>query len=151
VAAAMFITAESHYGFIQHLDTVFAAGKSPLLQVVDWDSIDAQIPPRVDAVAALRWYDAGKIGFALRSKIPVTVFGIEPHEFGVTKPAASFLGKNVLVVAMPGNVTDIHAQYAPYFKTLEPGPALVVMHHGSVLLVIPTFIGTDLLAAPGQK
>ena len=49
---------------------------------------------------------------------------------------------------MPGNVTRIAGAYGRYFKTLQPGPALTVMHQGSVLLVIPTFIGTHLMAAP---
>ncbi len=147
--SAMFIAAEVTFGFIPHLDMFFASGKSPLLQAVNWDSIIPEIPPQADAVATLRWYDAGKIGYALRNqKIPVTVFGPEPHEFGVSVPPASLIGKNILLVAMPGNVTAIDHTYAPYFKTLVPGPALTVMHHGSVLLVIPTFLGTDLLAAP---
>ncbi|HQT47087.1 MAG TPA: glycosyltransferase family 39 protein [Acidocella sp.] len=146
--AAMFIVAESHLDFLPRLADMPAAGKSPLLQVVDWTSIARQIPPQVNAVAALRWFDAGKIGYALGNKIPVTVFGPEPHEFGVSVPPASLLGQNILLIGMPGNVTQIAQDYAPYFKTLVPGPALTVMFHGHVLLVIPTFIGTDLLAAP---
>ena len=146
--AAMFITAELSYGFIPHLDVFFPPGKSPLLQALDWNSLNGQIPAGVDAVAALRWYDAGKIGYALRGKVPVTVFGAEPHEFGISEPVAGLLGKNLLIVAMPGSVTRVYEAYAGDFKSLEPGPALVVETHGSVLLVMPTLIGTDLLKAP---
>jgi 4-amino-4-deoxy-L-arabinose transferase-like glycosyltransferase len=148
-SAAMFIAAETTFGFVPHLDMFFAPGKSPLLQAVDWDSIDTQIPPQAEAIATLRWYDAGKIGYALRGQNrQVTVFGPERHEFEDSVPPASLIGKNVLLVAMPGNITAIARQYAPYFKKLTPGPALTVMHDGSVLLVIPTFMGTDLLSAP---
>lgn len=149
--AAMFITAEVNFNFIPDVDMFFAPGKSPLLQAVDWDSLNGQIPPQANAIATLRWFDAGKIGYALRdAHEPVAVFGDAPHEFGVSVPPESLIGKNVLLVAMPGNVTAIARQYAPYFATLEPGPALTVMDHGTVLLVIPTLMGTDLRKAPPQ-
>lgn len=146
--AAMFLVAETRFDLLPGIVGMSAPGKSPLLQGVDWDSLRGQIPPQVNAIAALRWFDAGKIGYGLGDKIPVTVFGPEPHEFGDSVPPASLLGQNVLLIAMPGNVTQIASDYAPYFKTLAPGPALTVMFHGHVLLVMPTFIGTDLLAAP---
>jgi hypothetical protein len=76
------------------------------------------------------------------------VFGPEPHEFGFSTPAESLLGKTVLILAMPGNVTDSYERFAADFRSLRPGPALTVMHHGMPLLVIPTFIGTDLLRVP---
>jgi 4-amino-4-deoxy-L-arabinose transferase-like glycosyltransferase len=131
------------------LDHGFPPGKSPLLQMVDWDSVASQIPPGVDAVAAQRWFDAGKIGYALRDvPVAVTVFGPEPHEFGFSTPPAALLGKTVLILAMPGNVTETFARFAPCFRTLKPGPALTVMHGTDVLLVIPTFIGTDMIQPP---
>jgi 4-amino-4-deoxy-L-arabinose transferase-like glycosyltransferase len=147
--AVLFMAAELSLDFIPNLNRVSAPGKSPLLQAVDWDSLATQIPPNVDAVAAQRWFDAGKVGYALRDlPVSITVFGPEPHEFGFSVPPASLVGKNILLLAMPGNVTDTYYQYAPYFHALKPGPALTVMHDGAVLLVIPTFIGTDLLRAP---
>ena len=147
--AVLLLSAEISFGFIPHLDSVFAPGKSPLLQTLDWDSVAAEIPPGVQAVAAQRWFDAGKIGYALRSlPVTVTVFGGEPHEFGFSAPPATLRGKTVLVLAMPGNVTDTYTRFAPDFRTFVPGPALTVMQDSTLLLVIPTFIGTDLLKTP---
>jgi hypothetical protein len=99
-------------------------------------------------VAALRWYDAGKIGYALGGALPVIVLGPEPHQFGISEPPASLIGHDILLLAMPGDVSAITAAYAPYFKSLRPAPALTVVHHGDVLLVIPVLLGTDLLRAP---
>jgi 4-amino-4-deoxy-L-arabinose transferase-like glycosyltransferase len=150
-AAAVLITAEIQLGFIKNLDLRFPPGKSPLLQGVDWDSAAAQLRARAapgTAVAALRWYDAGKIGYALGGALPVTVFGPEPHQFGISTPPASLIGHDVLLLAMPGDVSAITEAYAPYFKSLRPAPALTVVHHGDVLLVIPVLLGTDLLRAP---
>jgi 4-amino-4-deoxy-L-arabinose transferase-like glycosyltransferase len=147
--AVLFITAEISYGFIPGFSHDFPPGQSPLLQAVDWDSVAQQIPPDVDAVAGQRWFDAGKIGYALRdTPVAVTVFGAAPHQFGFSTPPSSLLGKTVLILAMPGNVTDTWTKFAPDFQTLKPGPALTVMHGHAVLLVIPTFIGTDMLHVP---
>jgi 4-amino-4-deoxy-L-arabinose transferase-like glycosyltransferase len=147
--AAGAIAAEENFAFVPDLDLRFAPGKSPLLQAVDWDSLRGEMAGRdVQAVAALRWYDAGKIGYALRGDMPVTVFGAERHQFGISTPPSSLLGKNVLLVAMPGDVSAISRQYAPYFKSLEPAPALTVTDQGAVLLVIPVLMGRDLLRAP---
>lgn len=147
--AACLIAAETSFGFIPNLDRVFAPGKSPLLQAVNWDSVRPDILHRdVQAVAALRWYDAGKIAYALRGALPVTVFGPEPHEFGDSAPPSTLLGKNVLLLAMPGDVSAITRQYAPYFKSLTPAPAINVTFHGAVLLVIPALLGHDMIAVP---
>jgi 4-amino-4-deoxy-L-arabinose transferase-like glycosyltransferase len=146
--AAALIVAVLNFNIVPNLNTVFAPGKSPLLQAVDWTSINADIPAGIDAVAALRWYDAGKIGYALQGRLPVTVFGPEPHEFGISTPPGALLGKTILLVAMPGDISAITRSYAPDFKSLNAGPALVVAHAGKVLLVIPTLIGTDLQKTP---
>lgn len=148
-SAVLFITAEIRLGFIPAFNHAFSPGQSPLLQAVDWDSVAQQIPPGVDAVAGQRWFDAGKIGYALRgTPVVVTVFGPEPHQFGFSTPVSALLGKNVLILAMPGNVIDTYTKYAPDFRILKPGPALTVMHGHDVLLVIPSFIGTDMLSVP---
>jgi 4-amino-4-deoxy-L-arabinose transferase-like glycosyltransferase len=148
-SAALLLVAVCQLGLSDEITQRFIPGASPLLQLVDWDSLATQIPPGVDAVAALRWFDAGKIGYALRNvPVAVTVFGPEPHEFGISAPPAALLGKTVLIVAMPGSVTQVGAQFAPDFRTLTPGPALTVMDHGQVLLVMPTFIGRDMVRVP---
>jgi 4-amino-4-deoxy-L-arabinose transferase-like glycosyltransferase len=148
-AAACFIAAELNYGFIPHLDALFPPGKSPMLQAVDWTSLRGEIPPSMQAVAALRWYDAGKIGYALAGTgLPVTVLGPEPHEFAQSAPLSGLLGKSVLIAAMPGNISTIEQHYAPYFRKLTPGPVLTVEHNGALLLAIPTLVGTDMQRVP---
>jgi 4-amino-4-deoxy-L-arabinose transferase-like glycosyltransferase len=151
VSAAAAIAAEECYNFIPDLDLRFPPGKSPLLQAVDWDSLRAELAGRdVQAVAALRWYDAGKISYGIAGALPVAVFGREPHEFGISTPPKDLVGDNVLLIAMPGDVSAITAKYAPYFRSLAPAPALTVMNHGKLLLVIPVLLGTDLLKPPPE-
>lgn len=129
----------------------FKPGKSPMLQAVDWTSIGPELPKGIDAIAAQRWFDAGKIGYALRRdgiSLPITVFGAQPHQFAITTPPASLRGKTVLIIAMPGSPATTYARFAPDFASLKPGPTLTVLDHGTLLLAIPTFIGTDLQTPP---
>ncbi len=149
--AALFMAVTVSSGLAGRFARLSPPGKSPVLQAVDWTGLARQIPPHVQAIATLRWFDAGKIGYGLLrdgDHIPVTVFGGNAHEFGITAPPVAFIGKTVLLTAMPGDISKIRAKYTPYFKSLRPGPALTVSTGNKLLLVIPTLIGTDLQAPP---
>ena len=104
--------------------------------------------PRM-AVAALRWFDAGKIGFALHGALPVTVFSGDAHEFGITTPPRSLIGDDVLIAAMPGDPVAIMRHYASRFAGIERIPPIAITHHGRVLLRIPMLLGHDMLSWPG--
>ena len=150
-AAALLIALLTQCGLPTWLAHGFKPGKSPMLQAMDWTSIARDLPPGIQAVAAQRWFDAGKIGYALRRDgiaLPVTVFGEAPHQFAITTPPSSLLGKTILLIAMPGSPAQSYDQFAPDFASLKPGPDLRVMDHGTTLLTIPTFIGIDLRKAP---
>ncbi len=145
--AALALVMVARLGLPPALARAFHPGQSPMLQLIDWMSIGASLPPGIDAIAAQRWYDAGKIGYALMRDgidLPVTVFGREPHQFAFTTPPAALRGKTILLIAMPGSLTEAERRFAPCFASLRPGPLLTVMDHGRALLLIPTFIGMDL-------
>ena len=149
--AALLIVALVQFGLPPALALSFKPGQSPMLQAIDWTGLGAELPPGIDAVAAQRWYDAGKIGYALLRDdidLPVTVFGHDPHQFAFTTPPESLLGKTILIIAMPGSTTETWNRFAPDFDSFKPGPMLTVTDHGNFLLAIPTFIGTDLERVP---
>lgn len=152
-AASLLIVLLTQLGLPPVLAHGFKPGKSPMLQAVDWTSIGKTLPPGIAAIATQRWFDAGKIGYALRRDriaTPVTVFGPEPHQFAITTPPSSLLGKTILVVAMPGTLAQTEDRFASDFASFKPGPTLQVMDHGTTLLAIPTFIGRDLKKLPGE-
>jgi 4-amino-4-deoxy-L-arabinose transferase-like glycosyltransferase len=153
IAASLLMIAEVGFDVLPGLSELFPPGKSPLLQLIDWNSVRTELAARASndpklAVATLRWYDAGKIGYALRGELPVTVFGPEPHQFGISTPPASLLGRDVLIIAMPGDISAIAAKYAPDFEHIVAAPALTVTSHGKTLLVIPVLLGENLRQAP---
>ncbi len=153
-AAAFLMIAELHFSIFPQFNELFPPGKSPLLQAIDWDSIPGELAARGMlnnphmAIAALRWYDAGKIGYAVRGGIPVTVFGPQPHQFGFSVPPESLLGRDILILVMPGDLSLVAQTYRRFFKSLGPAPALTVTRAGMTLLVIPVLLGRDLQRAP---
>jgi 4-amino-4-deoxy-L-arabinose transferase-like glycosyltransferase len=157
VVAVAFIGAEVRFGIVPGFNARFAAGKSPMLQAIDWTSFRRTLAARGDlakpdlAIAALRWYDAGKIAYAVGPDVKVTVFEGNQHEFGITTPPQSLIGDDILIAAMPGDVAAIMRRYAPRFATLTPGRPIDITHHGRVLLRIPILYGHDLLSWPAPK
>ena len=153
-AASVLMIDEVGFAVVPGFSDLFPPGKSPLLQVIDWTSIRTELEARGAlnnpklAVAALRWYDAGKIGYALQGALPVTVFGPEPHQFGISTPPASLLGRDILIIAMPGDISAIAAKLAPDFDSITAAPALTVTSHGKTLLFIPVLLGKVLHKTP---
>jgi 4-amino-4-deoxy-L-arabinose transferase-like glycosyltransferase len=147
-------SAELAWDIIPGFNRVFPPGRSPELQAVNWSSLGTQLAEqgylrRPDtAVAALRWFDAGKIGYALHDALPVTVFEGKAHEFGITHPPHSLIGDDVLIAAMPGNPTAIMRHYKGRFASIQVLKPLIVTHNGRVLLRIPLLLGHDLLFWP---
>ena len=148
-------SAELAWGFIPGLNHAFPPGKSPELQAIDWSSLRKELAARGDlhrphtAIAALRWFDAGKIAFALHNGLPVTVFEGNAHEFGITTPPRALIGDDVLIAAMPGDPQAILRRYASHFASIEPVAPLTVTHDRRVLLTIPMLLGHHLLSWPG--
>ncbi|MCF3948627.1 glycosyltransferase family 39 protein [Acidiphilium sp. AL] len=152
--ATLFIAAELSFGIVPGFNALFPPGHSPELQAVDWRSFRETLARRGDldwpdlAIAALRWYDAGKIAYAIGPGVPVAVFEGDPHEFGITTPPQSLIGENVLIAAMPGSEAAIMRRYAPRFRSITVAKPIDITHHGRVLLKIPMLLGHDLRSWP---
>lgn len=151
--AALFIVIQLNAAPFR-LNHLFRPGHSPVLQAIDWTSFRTALAQRGDlgrphvAVAALRWYDAGKIAYALGAGTRVTVFEGNPHEFGITTPPQSLIGDDILIAAMPGDQAAIMRHYAPIFRAMTVAKPIDITHHGRILLQIPILIGHDLKSWP---
>jgi 4-amino-4-deoxy-L-arabinose transferase-like glycosyltransferase len=152
--AVMFVGAELQFGIMPSFNERFALGKSPELQAIDWTSFHRALAGRGDltkphlAVAALRWYDAGKIAYAIGPAMKVTVFEGNQHEFGITTPPQSLIGDDILIAAMPGDFPTIMQHYAPHFASITAAKPIEITHHGQILLRIPMMLGHDLRSWP---
>ncbi len=155
--AVLFIAVQVRLGIVPGFDAMFPPGKSPTLQAIDWTSFRASLKARGQldrpglALAALRWFDAGKIAYAVGPGMRMTVFEGNPHEFGVTTPPRSLIGENILIAAMPGSVSAIETRYAPRFRSITVEPPIDIVHDGHVLLRVPVLMGHDLLSWPAAR
>ncbi|MDD2876245.1 MAG: glycosyltransferase family 39 protein [Acidiphilium sp.] len=154
--AVAFIGAELNFGIVPGFNARFALGHSPELQAIDWTSFRTSLAKRGDlarpnlAIAALRWFDAGKIAYALGPDVPVTVFEGDKHEFGITTPPQSLIGDNILIAAMPGDEADIMKRYARRFQSISVVKPIDITHRGHVLLQIPMLLGHHLQSWPAD-
>ena len=126
-----------------------ASGADPALAAVDWTSIVPQmrargwLGPGKPVVAAWRWHDAGKMGYALGDRATVICLGADAREFGIAYPAAGYRGGSVLVV-YPGTKPAPMSSLRMMFHRIESLPTLTVFHAGRPAMVIQVYLGTDL-------
>jgi 4-amino-4-deoxy-L-arabinose transferase-like glycosyltransferase len=152
--AVLFIVVELNFGVVPGFNKLFPLGHSPDIQAVDWTSMRTTLMRRglLDqphfAIAATRWFNAGKIGYAMGPAVKVTVFGGDPHEFAFTAPSRSLIGDNILIVGTNGATKALQAQYAPLFHALTIGKPIIIRHHGAPLLRLPVLYGHDLRRWP---
>jgi hypothetical protein len=147
--AVLIVASEVRWNWLSEVGEQFALGKDPDLAVVDWTSLRTQLMQRqlLDAdtpvVATIRWYDAGKIDYALGGKVPVICLGNDPREYGITEAAEKYLGRNVLIVAPRATMTEIEAGFGSMFANIEALPPLILLHAGQEAMFIPLFLGNN--------
>jgi 4-amino-4-deoxy-L-arabinose transferase-like glycosyltransferase len=122
----------------------------PALPAVDWTSLRRELTRRgfLDrpglVVAATRWLDAGKIGYALDGRVPVVCLGDDPREYGIIAPVAAFSGDDLLIVAPRLFPSDIAARYGALFRSIETLPPAELLHDGHPALSVPLYLGHHL-------
>lgn len=155
LAGALFIVAsEVRWNWLPEIGEHFALGKDPDLAAVDWTSLRTQLAHRhlldaaTPAVAAIRWNDAGKLDYALGGAVPVICLGGDPREYGITDDAGQYRGRNLLIVAPRATTSGIKARFGSMFANIEALPPLILLHAGQEAMVVPLFLGQDLLRRP---
>lgn len=157
VMSVLFIGAELNFGIVPGFNRLFALGHSPEIQAVDWTGLRASLQRRGlmqrqhFAIAATRWFNAGKIGYALGPSVKVTVIGSDAHEFGFSVPPRSLIGDNILIVGTDGSSQALLNLYRPLFRSINIGKSLIIHHHGTALLRLPVLYGIDLRRWPDAK
>jgi len=98
---------------------------------------------RSTLVGVPNWRDTGKIGYALGPDVTVVCLNQDAREFGLVDPAARFIGRDMLVLALehPGRTEhDLTASFA----SLTPLPPAPIRHAGRVLAEVTVLQAHDL-------
>ncbi|HVM81560.1 MAG TPA: glycosyltransferase family 39 protein [Stellaceae bacterium] len=154
VATFFIVASEVRWNWLPEVGEQFAAGRDPDLAAVDWTSVRKQMAdrrllgPDTPVVATTRWYDAGKLDYALRGTVPVICLCSDPREYGLAANARQFRGRDVLIVAPRMQPSEVVARFGPLFASIEELPTLTLVHGGREAMTIPLFRGVDLRLPP---
>jgi hypothetical protein len=72
------------------------------------------------AVAALRWFDAGKIDYALGGTIKVTCLSPDARQYGLLTPLKALFGDDLVIVAPRTSLAAVKAKVGALFDSIEP-------------------------------
>jgi Dolichyl-phosphate-mannose-protein mannosyltransferase len=145
-ARVILVASEVHFNWLPEIGEKFALGKDPDLAAVDWSTLREEMKRRDllkagTVVAAIRWLDAGKVDYALRGEATVICLGDDPREYGVIRPAESFVGYDVIIVAPKEDLGSLSKRFGQEFDTLEAIRPVTVLHAGKPAMLLPLFIG----------
>jgi hypothetical protein len=102
-----------------------SAGSDPDLALQDWRWLktDAQFQTLANrphtAVAALRWFDAGKIDYALGGTVKVTCLSPDARQYGLLTPLQAFVGDDLVIVAPRTSLAAVKAKFGAVFDSIE--------------------------------
>ncbi len=150
---ATLVATEVRFNWLPGIGEDFALGKDPDLGAVDWTSLRAELARRDLlqpglVIAATRWFEAGKIGFALQGEVPVVCLGNDPREYGLAAPLAAHAGEDMLIVSARDDAGAIMARFGADFDALEPLPPVVVRHAGKPAMLLTLVRAHRFHAAP---
>ena len=133
----------------------FSPASDPDLDAVDWTTLRKELAVREYlrpgmVVAATNWRDAGKIDYALRGQARVLCLGDDPREYGVTSPAVSFDGDDVLVVERSKPAEWVVSRFGTDFDGMEILPPVILMHAGRPTIPIRLILGRHLHLRPAS-
>ncbi len=154
LAGVAIVAAQGGYGWLPGFSSYFQAGKDPSLDAVNWTDLPAALAARGLAgrhglvIAGVNWRDTGKIAYALGGSETVICLDTDDRQFGLNRPAATALGKDVLIVVRSEDAERAAAKYAPIFARMATLPPVTIGHGGSAGLELSLLLGHTLRVWP---
>jgi 4-amino-4-deoxy-L-arabinose transferase-like glycosyltransferase len=145
---------EDRFDWLPRAAWLSVLGKDPLPDVVDWTSLRAELGERGLlsrpglVVAAIRWFDAGKIDYALGGRVPVLCLGPDPRQYGLLAPLTGYAGDDVLIIARGRSLAEIEAGFGALFAEIRSLPPAAIRVAGRKVATLPLFIGYRLRPPP---
>jgi hypothetical protein len=126
-------------------------GKDPDLEAVDWTSLRARFRPGT-VVGVPDWRDAGKLAYALGPGVTVLCLNQDSRQFGLSWPAAHFLGSDMLIAA-PEHADRVVATLGPAFDSIQDLPPAEITHpeSGRALGSVAVFFARRLRVWPPER
>ena len=146
VAVLALFWTQAATGWVNRVAPAVVAAGDPTLDLADWTDARPALA-RLGAgtaggpfVAAVKWTDAGKIGYALGPHVPVVCLCGAPHQFGYLSDASALIGRDAVIVVRSRGPSGVARNYARYFSRIDPLPPVIVHRFGRPVLTIQAFL-----------
>jgi hypothetical protein len=126
--------------------------RDPTIEAIDWTSLGDDLAARNllrsgTIVGVPNWRDTGKIAYALGPDVTTICLNRDCRQFGVTEPAARFVGSDVLILALD-HPERVGSDLGRSFASLAQLPDGAIRHAGRTLQPVAVFDARRLLAWP---
>jgi hypothetical protein len=132
-------------GWAARLVPASMARNDPTLDLLDWNEAAIVIQERhllagnTKAVAGTRWFEAGKLNYALGRQVPVLCLCANPQQFRFLHNSTDYAGQDVLVIGASRGLRN--EAVARWFGRVEPLAPIVLHRTGTAAMELSLFRG----------
>lgn len=83
-----------------------------------------------------RWFESGKVDYALRGRMPATCFHFDPRSWAFFNRPEDFLGKTGILVSRQKFLDSAPGWYGDYFEKIEPLAEVAISRAGKPELTL---------------
>jgi 4-amino-4-deoxy-L-arabinose transferase-like glycosyltransferase len=147
-ASAFTVLAAGVVVALPHLPLKMLAGtRDPLIEMLGWNNFARALDARGWRkdnmfIAATRWFEAGKLDYALHGDPPVLCLSDDPRGFGIIRNPQDFVGRDALVVGQNLSLAEARARFSRYFASIEPLGPVNIEAGGEPAIVLDVFRAT---------
>jgi hypothetical protein len=147
VVALTLLGTEARYDWMPSVIENVAIGADLDGDLIDWTPLRTELAERGLLgrpgliIAATKWFEAGKIDYALGGNSQVICLGSDPREYGLVRDGNGIAGDDVLIIAPRKTLGAIVGQYGALFETITPLPPVTITHNGRPALILQLFVG----------
>ena len=127
--------------------------KDPLTDLRDWPQLRGILQERglLDRrgtfIAGVRWYEAGRIDYALGGAAQVTCLCADARGYSVLEPPALHLGQDAVILLNRDTAPRFLPMLEAHFASLQRLDDVVIRHKTDVAADFAVYLGTDLKQA----
>lgn len=148
LSSALFVFAtDAQDGWLARAVPDRYAERDPTRDFVGWGEVKTALAERglmggdTNAVAALTWYDAGKLNLALGRDLPVFCLCVDPQQFRFLHDPAPYTGHDFIVASGQTDSRKQNAVLHRWFERVEPLAPVVLHHAGRPVITLSLFRG----------
>ncbi len=125
----------------------FGGKHDPTIEGVDFDEIrdrfkdEGWLEQDSLFVGTVRWWQTGKVDWALKAELPLVIFNDDPRNFAFFADPADLPGYDCVIVTM-GNANSVKSDVKPFFEKVEKRESIPIKRAGVTELEMDVYYAT---------